>query len=73
VLTIEHDGEGLVLKSAAAPDGLRLHARNDRTFFLREIDLTVLFTADGKAPAKALTVSFSGIDTSAVRIGEERP
>jgi CubicO group peptidase (beta-lactamase class C family) len=68
LLTIEKSGDGLLLRSASAPEGLRLHAQSERVFFLTEMDLTVTFQVDANARVTGLTIHFAGTDNPAPRI-----
>jgi D-alanyl-D-alanine-carboxypeptidase/D-alanyl-D-alanine-endopeptidase len=68
VMTIERQGDGLLLKSASSPQGLRLHAQSERVFFIKEADLTITFQQEEPGRATKLLVHFGGIDTPALRI-----
>jgi CubicO group peptidase (beta-lactamase class C family) len=68
VITIERQGDALVLKSDAAPQGLRLHAESERKFFITETDLQVTFETDSQGRATRIVVRFGGTDTAAARI-----
>jgi len=71
-VTIERQGDALVLKSESAPQGLRLHAESEQKFFILETDLQVTFQVEGRSRATNLVIHFAGIDTLAPRI-ESQP
>lgn len=68
-VTIERQGGGLVLKSAATPpQGVRLRAESERVFFITEADLRVTFETDDRGRATGLVIHFGGTDTRAPRV-----
>jgi CubicO group peptidase (beta-lactamase class C family) len=72
VVTIEHQTEGLVLKSPATPpQGLRLYAESDSRFFLTEADVQITFEADARGRVTGLVVHFAGAETEAPRVDAE--
>ncbi len=72
IVTIERQGDGLILHSPSTPpQGVRLHAEDERTFFLVEADVQVTFVTDGRGRATGLVVRFAGTDTEAPRVDEE--
>lgn len=68
VLIIERQGDGLVFKSEIVPQGLRLYAENQRSFFVMEADLRLTFEVDSHGYATGVTVFFGGTETLAPRI-----
>jgi CubicO group peptidase (beta-lactamase class C family) len=69
VVTIERQEGELILRSPAAPpEGVRLHAQDERTFFPAEVDMDVIFEVDGQGRVSGLVVRFAGVDTAAARI-----
>ena len=68
VLTIERQGDGLVFKSEVVPQGLRLHAESERTFFVMEADLRLAFEVDARGRVTGVVVTFGGTDARAVRV-----
>jgi D-alanyl-D-alanine-carboxypeptidase/D-alanyl-D-alanine-endopeptidase len=69
-ITIERQGDALIFKSSVLPQGVRLRAEDDRTFFITEADMQITFELEGAAPAVALVVRFNGSDTRAARVRE---
>jgi CubicO group peptidase (beta-lactamase class C family) len=67
-IDVERQGDSLVLRSPAAPQGVRLHAESERAFFIREADLRVTFETDAQGRATGLVVHFAGTDTRAPRV-----
>jgi D-alanyl-D-alanine-carboxypeptidase/D-alanyl-D-alanine-endopeptidase len=73
LVTIEREGAALILKSPTSPpQGLRLHAETERTFFITEADLQVVFQTDAQGHASAIVFRFAGTDTPAPRV-EDAP
>jgi CubicO group peptidase (beta-lactamase class C family) len=71
IVTIERQGDGLILESPTTPpQGVRLHAESERTFFLAEPAVQVTFETDGQDRATGLVVRFAGTDTAAPRVEE---
>ncbi len=69
VVIIERLGGALVLKSPTAPpQGLRLHAESERSFFLTEAAIQISFEVDSQGRATGLVFHYFGTDTSAPRI-----
>ncbi|HEX5725619.1 MAG TPA: serine hydrolase, partial [Longimicrobiaceae bacterium] len=68
-ITIERQGDGLLLRSPSAPQGVWLRAESERVFFIREADLQATFETDGAGRAIALVIRFAGTDTRAPRVG----
>jgi len=72
VITIERQGANLALKDdATPPEGLRLHAENEQTFFTTAPDLEVIFQKDDHGQVVSLTVKFAGTDTVAAKMSEQ--
>jgi D-alanyl-D-alanine-carboxypeptidase/D-alanyl-D-alanine-endopeptidase len=67
-LTITREGGTLVFTSATAPQGLRLRAESQRSFFFRDADLRVTFDVDAAGRVTGLTVRFAGTDYPAPRM-----
>jgi len=68
VISIARRDDALIFTSAAAPQGLRLHARDDRKFFISEADMTVTFQVDSHSRITGMIVNFAGTDTAAPRV-----
>jgi CubicO group peptidase (beta-lactamase class C family) len=69
VVTVERRGAELVLVSPSTPpQGVRLHAEGEGSFFLTEADVEVRFVANPEGRATGLVVRFAGTDTSAPRL-----
>ncbi len=75
-IMIERQGDALAFVSPATPPGgFRLHAENERSFFITEADLQVDFQRDGEGRVASLTVHFAGVSAVASRMrpGAEQP
>jgi CubicO group peptidase (beta-lactamase class C family) len=69
VITIEHRGADLFFKSPTTPpQGLRLHAADERSFFITEADLQVTFPKDSTGRAPSLTIHWAGADVVVPRM-----
>jgi CubicO group peptidase (beta-lactamase class C family) len=68
VIIVERRGDALFVKFDTAPQGLRLHAESERSFFITETDLQVIFQTDSEGRATSLIVHFAGQDYPAPRI-----
>jgi D-alanyl-D-alanine-carboxypeptidase/D-alanyl-D-alanine-endopeptidase len=68
IMTIERQGDALLLKSPSSPQGVRLHAQSERIFFITETDLTITFQVGSTGRATGLIVHFAGADTPVPRI-----
>ncbi len=73
IVTIERTRDGLALHSnASPPSGLRLYARDGRTFFPAEVDLEIAFERDGQGTVTGIVIGFAGMETRADRVSEMR-
>jgi serine-type D-Ala-D-Ala carboxypeptidase/endopeptidase len=67
VITIERQGDGLVFRSDSVPQGLRLHAEDERNFFVMEADLRLTFEVDVNGISTGVILRFGGIESRASR------
>jgi CubicO group peptidase (beta-lactamase class C family) len=69
LVTLQRQGDGLVLKSSTTPpEGVRLHAKSERSFFLTEADIQIDIETDSQGRATGLVFHFAGTETAAPRI-----
>jgi D-alanyl-D-alanine-carboxypeptidase/D-alanyl-D-alanine-endopeptidase len=69
VVVIEAQADGLIVKSSTTPpQGVRLHAHDERTFFLTEADVQVTFETDDQQHVTGVVIHFAGVDTAAPRV-----
>jgi D-alanyl-D-alanine-carboxypeptidase/D-alanyl-D-alanine-endopeptidase len=71
-ITVERRGDALFVKFETAPQGLRLHAENEREFFIVEADVQITFKLDDQGHPNSLVVHFAGKDYPAPRVSKAK-
>ena len=66
-IRVERSEDALMVRFPTSPVPSRLHAENDRSFYITETDLQVTFQVDEQGRASAMVVRFAGSETVATR------